>query len=235
MAKNKLKNDEAVPAYYHWIALELQELLAGDLGLEFSLGNVRIEVPERALDQLVLQLNEVYKGCSSENEYAIAALFCRALDRFLFQDDKVHCGACLSQYPLEGTRRGDLSIVKFQKWLPSLPLLASNDSKAKLEDFPKAERETRCYTICGLSKTDHKFPYNFGIPYCPSKVALEMHIVVGGKIQYIHVAEAEFSNIPKVQKFFVLLYGAIHWLLVKEQPKADAPSTGVSRRTKTDN
>ena len=182
MAKKKLENDQAVPAYYHWMALELQKLFDGNLGPEFTLdGDVQIKVPERALKNLVEQLVAIYNMDSSENEYAVSALFCRAIDRFLFQDDKMHLGAALAQYPLEGTRGGDLSIVRFRQWLPSFPLLASNDSKVKLEDFPIAERETRCYTICGLNKTDHKFPCSFGIPYCPSRIALEMHIIVGGK------------------------------------------------------
>lgn len=90
----------------------------------------------------------------------------------------------LSQFPLEGTRRADFVVVKFNNFV-------ADDLKYQTEKFDVARRETRYYTICGTANSSHKFPYGFGLPICPTKILLEMHIIVGDKLEYIHFDEPD--------------------------------------------
>ena len=48
LAQHELKNAEAVPAYYHWMALLLQEKCGGVVGPQFALDGVEITVPPTA-------------------------------------------------------------------------------------------------------------------------------------------------------------------------------------------
>ena len=59
LALQPLRNAEPVPAYYHWMALLLQEKFGGFLGLQFKLDDVDINVPPTSLDNAVQQLKEV--------------------------------------------------------------------------------------------------------------------------------------------------------------------------------
>ena len=54
-------------------------------------------------------------------------------------------------------------------------------------------------------------------------MALEMHIIVGGKLQHIRIAETALYRRERVKNFLSLTYGAIHWLLQDEGRKSDVP------------
>ena len=205
------------------MALLLQKKFGGDLGLQFELDNVKIKVPPTALDNAVKQLMTL-TSYSCENEYELSSLLTRTMDRFLFCDADVKLGAALSQFPLEGTRRADLVVVKLNdNWIPSQPVIVTNDSKMRSGDFDVAVRETQCYTMCSLTRSPYRFPYSFGLPYCKTRMALEMHIVVGEKLQHITIAETDFCRGEHVKKFLSLTYGAIHWLLCDEERKSSRP------------
>lgn len=209
------------------MALLLQEKFeGGDLGgldLKLELDGVEIEVPSTALDNAVEQLM-VFSSYGCANEYELSALLTRTMDRFLFSDADVKLGACLSQFPLQHTKRADLVVVKLgEDWTPSLPVILTNDSKKTSDLFETAVRETQCYTICGLTKSLYKFPYSFGMPYGKSRMALEMHIIIDGKLQCIHIAETQFGTKEHLRKFLSVTYWAIHWLLRDEGRKSNTP------------
>ena len=204
------------------MALLLQDKFGGDLGLQFELDGVTIDVPDAVLENTVNQLMAL-SSYSCENEHELTALLTRTMDRFLFRDADIKLGAALSQFPLEGTKRADLVVVKLENWIPSRPVILTNDSKKNSEGFDVAVRETQCYTMCGLTNSPSRFPYSFGLPYCKTRMALEMHIIVGGKLQYIRIAETDFCRREHVGKFLLLTYGAIHWLLHDEGRKSDRP------------
>ena len=166
-----------MPAYYHWIALELKEKFefGGVLGLQFKLDNVATKVPSTALNDAVEQLIAL-SLYNCENEHELSSLLTRTVDRFLFCDAHTKLGAALSQFPLEGTKRADLVVVKLEHWIPSGPVIATNDSKMRSESFDMEMRQTQCYTMCGLTRSPYKFPYSFGLPYCKTRMAFEMHL-----------------------------------------------------------
>ena len=204
------------------MALLLQDKFGDVLEPQFTLDGVDINVPPTALDNAVDQLMAL-SSYSCENEHELSSLLTRTMDRFLFCDDDIKLGAALSQFPLQNTRRADLVVVKLEDWVPSRPVIATNDSELKSESFDVAVRETQCYTICALTNSPYRFPYSFGLPYCKTRMALEMHISVHQKLQHIHIAETDFCGRECVKKFLSLTYGAIHWLLRDEERKSDRP------------
>ena len=127
------------------MALLLQDKFGDVLEPQFTLDGVDINVPPTALDNAVDQLMAL-SSYSCENEHELSSLLTRTMDRFLFCDDDIKLGAALSQFPLQNTRRADLVVVKLEDWVPSRPVIATNDSKMKSESFDVAVRETQCST-----------------------------------------------------------------------------------------
>ena len=125
------------------MALLLQDKFGDVLEPQFTLDGVDINVPPTALDNAVDQLMAL-SSYSCENEHELSSLLTRTMDRFLFCDDDIKLGAALSQFPPQNTRRADLVVVKLEDWVPSRPVIATNDSKMKSESFDVAVRETQC-------------------------------------------------------------------------------------------
>ena len=144
-----------------------------------------MNVPEIALNNAVEQLMALSKyDCANEHE--LSSLLNRTMDRFLFPG-------------YVNLRKAGLVVVKFENRHPC---------------FDCAKRETQCYTICSLTKSlrGEFFYYCFGLPYCQTYWnALEMHMIVGEKLQYIHIAETDFMRRDCVRIFLLLTYGAVHW------------------------
>ena len=112
-------------------------------GPQFALDGVEITVPRTALDNAVNQLMALSATCANEHE--LSSLLTRTLDRFLFCDADIKLGAALAQFPLDDTRRADLVVVKLEEWIPSRPIIATNDSKMSSESF---DVDTMLYDVC---------------------------------------------------------------------------------------
>ena len=86
--------------------------------------------------------------CSQELTFS--ALFTRALDRFLFEDE--HDGACLHQGPVckklvnpGNPEASDLYVMPFLSFRPGTPVMVSD---LKLTEHDKALKETSLYARC---------------------------------------------------------------------------------------
>ena len=232
VAKKKLENADKKPVYCHWMALLLQSKFEdADLTTNFTLDDVGIAVPTTALNTILEQFKRMANRVF-DNEYEFTSQITRHLDRFYFDDRHVHEGAVLAQYPLDpldGTKRGDACVVLYDgsTWAVKHPVLATNDSKMDDSDFEKARRESRLYSICALSKCEHKFPYFFSFPICSSVIELEMHRIVNKRLEYIELFKASFTDAEKLRRFFILTYGIVRWATVKDSQRWASLPSGV--------
>lgn len=223
-AKRELDNASEVPPYYHWLALELQDLFDSDLTTSFSLGGMSITVDGKSLDN-VLEQFQLFSSMSVSNEYELSSLIARHLDRFLFDNCHVHEGAVLAQFPLQNTTTGDFSIVYFHKWCPKFPVVGTNDTKLDDNKMPVATRESRLYSICSLARCEG-FPLIFSIPCTATSIKLEMHQIVNGELQYIKIFDSNFTDTEKLKKFFLLTYGVIRWGYENESERVSSVPVG---------
>lgn len=222
------------------MALLLRDKFKDEIGTQFTLDGVSIDVPTQALDTIVEQF-ALAQTRTWENESDFASQVNRYLDRFYFDDAHQTEGAVLGQYPLEATRRGDSCIVLYgNDWTIKHPVLATNDSKLKLDDFHKAEKESRLYSICSVTKCSYKFPYMFSLPLCPSCIRLEMHIVVNQKMNFIGICKADLWKKDDLKRFFILTYGLVRWATTNDHqressvPMAITPKKGLELSMKVD-
>lgn len=219
---NKLKES---PPYYHWMALCLRDMFRrSSLENTVTLDGVAIEVPTQTLDRVCEQFS-LLTSKHFQNEYEFTAQVNRYLDRFYFDDNHVTEGAVLAQYPLKSTQRGDSCIVLYDNdWTIKHPVLATNDSKLKEQDFSKAENESRLITLSALWRSTSKFPFVFSFPLCVNHIKLEMHMTVNEKLQYIDICTAPFSDKEKLRRFFILTYAVVRWSCQKDQYRhSDVP------------
>ncbi len=207
---------------------------------KFTLDCVQIDVPTRALDTIIKQFKLIVVK-TWDNEYDFTSQINRYLDRFYFDDAHVTEGAVLSQYPLQGTRRGDSCIVQYDDyWKIKQPVIATNNSKLNVEELSKAEAESRLYSICALSKSEVKFPFLFSFPLCPNSIEFEMHISVNRKLQHIDIAKASFNCDDELKRFFIVTYALVRWACVNNDrrlsslPMAVMPRKDIELRDKFD-
>lgn len=224
-AKRELDNVSEVPPYYHWLALELQDLFGSALTSPFSLDGMPITVDGNSLANVLAQF-QLFSSMPISNEYELSSLIARHLDRFLFDDRHVHEGAVLAQFPLESTRRGpDFSIVYFNKWHPVFPVVATNDTKLDDDEMPVAVRKSQLYSICSLARYGG-FPLIFSIPCTTTSIKFEMHLIVNGELQYIKVFGCKFTDTEQLKRFFLLTYGVIHWGYANESERVSSVPVG---------
>lgn len=202
------------------MALRLRDMFrSSSLDNTVTLDDVTIEVPTQALDRVCEQFS-LLTSKRFENEYDFTAQINRYLDRFYFDDNHVTEGAVLAQYPLKSTQRGDSCIVLYDNdWTIKHPVLATNNSKLKVEDFSKAEDESRLITLSALSRSTSKFPFVFSFPLCVGQIKLEIHITVNEKLQYIDICTAPFYDSEKLRRFFILTYAVVRWSCQNDQSR----------------
>ena len=187
----KLK--ETLP-YYHWMALLLRDKFTDPAKTKFTLDAVDVDVSSQALDTIIKQFRQA-TAKQWDNEGVFSSHINWYLDRFYFDNNHVHEGAVLSQFPLEGTRACDCCIGLFEPndWTVKYPLLFCATAKLDPRDFPKAVTESRLCSICCVAKSDCKFPYMFSIPFCRNAIKLEMHISVNGAMECFTYVKHRFS------------------------------------------
>ena len=206
-----------VPIYAHWFGIEMYrayEAANADVSnnvdpIKMTLDDVVYEVSQESLKQVVTatkvatMLNrDTQKYASSRGlggcpelrscELTFTSLYARALDRFLFPNDKT--GACLHQFPCRCKRSShpevtDLYIVPFdQNCRPGDPVLLSD---MKLESREKAVRESLLYSAAGVEEgTGVNFPVMIGIPTTTDITELQLHVSVHGKVWKLVITDA---------------------------------------------
>ena len=227
LEERDLNKTGEIPAYHHWLALQLKKKFEEDLAVNFTLDEMPINVPEGALNTIVEQLS-YFPGRTFQSEYEFTSLLCRHMDRFLFDGNHCNEGAVLSQFPLEITRRCDLAIVFFDEmWAPRFPVAAASD--AKLTDLAKAESESRLYSVCGASRCEKNayFHFLYSLPCSKSCIQLEMHLIVSKKLHFIKICEAEFWNKKQLKKFLILVYGLIRWTFKHDKDRHSSKPRGI--------
>lgn len=211
---------ESVPVYYHWFSVALQDkLLNKDSD---SIFNKYIDnLSKLKLDILVNQLL-TYKteqnNCN--NEYKCASLFHSALNSFLFDYEQIERAACLSQYPVFGTRRTDWSVYSLKDYLPWLALLHSD---YKPHNFGDATKETMCYFTSENQDRKDAFTWALGLPCTSTKMGLQLYMSGHATTLCIDLYEVEINDTNEFRFFLTVLYAAIQWLM--DNPQLPRKST----------
>lgn len=227
LSTTDLNKTGEIPAYHHWLALELKVKLEHDLSVNFELDEMLITVPEEPLNTVVRQLGN-FHDIRFANEYEFSSLLCRHMDRFLFDADHCNEGAVLSQYPVEDTRRCDLAILFFNKgWVPRFPVASATD--AKLVKYEEAKNESRLYSICAASRCNEnsRFHFLFSFPCSVKSIQMEMHLIVSNRLHFIRLGEAEFTNARQLRNFLTLTYGVVRWTFKHDESRCSSKPTGI--------
>lgn len=246
------------PLYYHWLALKIYNthlkvmtFFTSD-GLYTdacrSLGkitcdgiSVNISDLEKCSDFIkmassfsCLAKNEVGRGVMSNSEIrtselAFSAFYSRALDRFLFPDERI--GACLHQGPNRERPGGqgspessDLYIVPFRlstapkgtvagdhECEPGAPI---GEADVKLQDFGKAIRESALYNLSSMDTTfgQKHYPVLLSFPATVVNTQLEAHVIRDNSLWRIILCNSR----PWNPSFLATLYIAVHYVIQAE-------------------
>lgn len=231
------------PLYSHWFAMAVYDqfhaikaaVLSNPDHITVDLCNDQQRIDSEKLDNVIEGFKQVSKmssvplynvvGVMSSNELKGAeqthtALYARALDRFLFDDESVGKGACLHQFPVkkEGNSvpKADLCVMALLNGLPGNPiLLCDMKMAATAEALTLAADETACYaTLSMCVKLVCDVPLFLGLAGTKSELQL-LAFSVGDerKVRKITICNALLGIDSDLKAFFSVLFGAVHYLI----------------------
>jgi hypothetical protein len=227
--------DAAKPIYTHWFGLEVLKTyesatqnLSDSTNINIALDGSTYEIKRDSLRNATAAIKTACEICqdteSSEcrsgfmsnsrvrnTEQAFTCLVSRALDRFLFPIETT--GACLHQPPVH------ILIVNFVDFLPGDPISCT---AMKIYDFDDAERETVLYNGAAVEEGySRQFPVLLGLPCTFSKLELQLHISVNGKICKLVVAH----GVPWDEALLCTVYASVHYLMENDMLVRSKPLT----------